>query len=214
LAHYTWSKFIDDVESSQEFGSTGSYMDAYNRSLDKALSGSDIPHHVVVTLMYEVPKFKGNRLVDGALGGWKVGVLETYTSGPTFTVVTATNQTNSFTAGLQRPNLLRDPNLASDQQTLNRWFDTSAFVNPAPLTFGNSPRSGLRGPSLLNTDATLEKSFAVTEQVKFNIRAEAYNLLNKANFNVPGFTLGGAGFGQISSARAARTMQLAARISF
>jgi len=168
----------------------------------------------VVTLMYEVPKVKGNRLVDGALGGWKVGVLETYTSGPTFTVVTATNQTNSFTAGLQRPNLLRDPNLASDQQTLNRWFDTSAFANPAPLTFGNSPRSGLRGPSLLNTDATLEKSFAVTEQIKFNLRAEAYNLLNKANFNVPGFTLGGAGFGQISSARAARTMQLAARISF
>ena len=214
LAHYTWSKFIDDVEASQEFGSTGSYMDAYNRRLDKGLSGSDVPHHVVVTLMYEVPKFKGNRFVDGALGGWKVGVLETYTSGPTFTVVTATNQTNSFSAGLQRPNLLRDPGLASDQQTLNRWFDTSAFANPAPLTFGNSPRSGLRGPSLLNTDATLEKNFAVTEQVKFNLRAEAYNLLNKANFNVPGFTLGGAGFGQISSARPARTMQLAARISF
>jgi hypothetical protein len=76
-------------------------MDAYNRGLDKGLSGSDI-RTTVVTLMYEVPKFKGNRSVDGALGGWKVGVLETYTSGPTFTIVTATNQTNSFSAGLQR----------------------------------------------------------------------------------------------------------------
>ena len=57
LAHYTFSKFIDDVESANEYGITGSYMDAYNRRLDKGLSGSDVPHHVVVTLLYELPKF-------------------------------------------------------------------------------------------------------------------------------------------------------------
>ena len=41
LAHYTYSKFLDDVEASQEYGSTGSYMDAYNRRLDKGRSGSE-----------------------------------------------------------------------------------------------------------------------------------------------------------------------------
>jgi hypothetical protein len=214
LAHYTFSKFIDDVEASQEFGATGSYMDSYRRYLDKGLSGSDVPHHLLITLLYEVRQFKGNRFVSGALSGWKVGALETIESGPSFTVVTATNQTNAFPAGLQRPNLLRDPALPSDQRTLARWFDVSAFVNPAPLTFGNSPRSVLRGASILTTDATLEKSFFLTERWKIDVRAEAYNMLNHTNFNIPGFTLGAAGFGAVSTARAARTVQLAARLSF
>ena len=55
LAHYTFSKFIDDVESANEYGVTGSYMDAYNRRLDKGLSGSDVPQHLVVTVLYELP---------------------------------------------------------------------------------------------------------------------------------------------------------------
>jgi hypothetical protein len=46
------------------------------------------------------------------------------------------------------------------------------------------------------------------------VRVEAYNLLNRANFNIPGFTLGAADFGVISSARPARTIQLGARFSF
>ena len=168
----------------------------------------------LITLLYEIPKVSGNRIVNGALGGWKVGALETIESGPAFTVVTATNQTNAFPAGTQRPNLVKDPTLPSDQQTLTHWFDTSAFVNPAPLTFGNSPRSVLRGASILSTDATLEKSFVLTERWKFDVRAEAYNLLNHANFNIPGFTLGAAGFGTVSTARASRTVQVAARLSF
>jgi hypothetical protein len=214
LAHYTFSKFLDDVEASQEFGSTGSYMDSYRRYLDKGLSGSDVPHHLLITVLYEVREFKSGRIVNGVIGGWKVGLLETIESGPAFTVVSATNQTNAFPAGLQRPNLLRDPILSADQQTLARWFDTAAFANPAPLTFGNSPRSGLRGAPVLTTDATLEKSFHVTERWKVDLRAEAYNLLNHANFNIPGFTLGAPGFGTVSTARAARTVQLAARLNF
>ncbi len=37
LAHYTFSKFIDDVAGADEYGDPGSYMDAYNRRLDKGL---------------------------------------------------------------------------------------------------------------------------------------------------------------------------------
>jgi hypothetical protein len=43
-------------------------MDAYNRRLDKGLSGSDVPHGLAVTLLYEVPRFKSNRVVNGAAG--------------------------------------------------------------------------------------------------------------------------------------------------
>jgi hypothetical protein len=214
LAHYTFSKFIDDVEAANEFGATGSFMDAYNRRLDKGLSGSDVPHHLLVTVLYELPQFRRNSFVNGALGGWKAGILETAESGPVFTVTTTANTTNAFPAGPLRPDLLRNPSLPPDQRTVNRWFDTLAFANPAPLTFGNSPRSGLRGASVVTTDATIEKSFYITERWKFDIRGECYNLLNHAIFNVPGFTFGAADFGVVSSARSPRTAQLAARVSF
>jgi hypothetical protein len=214
LAHYTFSKFIDDVEAASEFGATGSYMDAYNRRLDKGLSGSDVPHRLVLTLLYDVPKFKSHRAVNDILGGWKIGVLETAESGPPFTVTTTANTTNAFPAGTPRPNLLRDPSLPADQRTVNHWFDTSAFANPAPLTFGNSSRSGLRGAPLVTTDATLEKSFSITERWKFDLRGEFYNLLNHAIFNLPGFAFGAADFGMVSSSRSPRTAQLAARLSF
>ncbi len=65
----------------------------------------------------------------------------------------------------------------------------------------------------MTTDLTLEKSVAVTEKVRFDIRGEFYNLLNHANFNVPGSTLGAADFGTVTSARAGRTIQLAGRLT-
>ena len=214
LAHYTFSKFIDDVESANEYGMTGSYMDAYNRRLDKGLSGSDVPHHLVLTLLYELPPLRGNRLLKNTLGGWKLGVLETAESGAPFTVITSGNTTNAFPAGSLRPNLLRDAALSGDQRSIARWFDTSAFAAPAQFTFGNSPRSGLRGAPLVTTDVTLEKSIRLKEKVNFDLRGEFYNIWNHANFNVPGATFGAADFGLVTSARPGRTIQLAGRLSF
>ncbi|MEW5978754.1 MAG: carboxypeptidase-like regulatory domain-containing protein [Acidobacteriota bacterium] len=214
LAHYTFSKFLDDVESSNEYGITGNYMDAYNRRLDKGRSGSDVPHRLVFTVLYELPAFHRNRGARLALGGWKIGLLQTAQSGAPFTVVAAANTTNAFPAGPLRPNLLRKAILSARERTITRWFDPSAFAAPAPFTFGNSPRSGLRGGSLVTTDATLEKSFQVSERWKLDLRGEFYNLLNRANFNVPGFTFGAPDFGVVSGARPGRTVQLALRLSF
>jgi hypothetical protein len=61
---------------------------------------------------------------------------------------------------------------------------------------------------------TVEKSFHFTERYRFDLRGEFYNLLNHANFNVPGATLGAADFGVVTSARPGRQVQLAARLSF
>ena len=95
-----------------------------------------------------------------------------------------------------------------------RWFDTSAFAAPAPFTFGNSPRDGLRAAPLYTTDVTVERGFRFTERLRADLRAEIYNLLNRANFDLPGRTLGAADFGVVSAARSARYMQLALRLSF
>jgi hypothetical protein len=213
LAHYTKSRFMDDVESANEYGATGSYMDQYHRERDWARSASDVPDHFVLTAMYELPAF-GRGALAAILGGWRFSALETLQSGAPFTVITAANATNAFPSGALRPNLIGNPELPSSERTLGHWFNTAAFVNPANFTFGNAPRSVLRGPGLATLDATVEKTIALGAGMKFDLRAEAYNVLNRANFNIPGFTLGAADFGVISSARPARTIQLGARLSF
>ena len=213
LAHYTVSKFLDDVESSNEYGITGSYMDAYNRALDKGRSGSDVPQRLLLTIQYELPVVKGKRLLNRALGGWKLGLLETAQSGAPFTVVNSANTTNAFPAGSLRPNLIHDPN-RQEEPSITQWFDTSAFAAPAQFRFGNSPRSVLRGPRLVNIDATVERHFSIHEDFAFELRGEFYNLFNHANFSLPGATLGAADFGAITSAAGPRTIQLAARFIF
>jgi len=214
LAHYTRSRYMDDAEAANEYGVTGSYMDQYHRNLDWGRSATDVPNHLVVTALYQVPAAFGNPYLNALFGNWNIGVLQTVQSGPPFTVITTANTTNAFAAGPLRPNLVGDPDLPSDQRTLSRWFNTSAFVNPAAYTFGNSPRSVLRGPGIVTTDLTLEKTIGLVGDTRFDVRVEAYNLLNRANFYIPGFTLGAPDFGAISSARPARTVQLGARLSF
>ncbi|MEJ7606376.1 MAG: hypothetical protein WKF37_08925 [Bryobacteraceae bacterium] len=161
---------------------------------------------------------RGARLAIESLPGWSPGWLEgrrleTAQSGPVFTVVNVANTT--MPSPLVRCGRICSAMLVpSNERTINRWFDTNAFAAPAQFTFGNSPRSGLRGASLLTTDVTIEKSFRLTEHWKFDLRGEFYNVFNKANFEPPGHVLGGPGFGVVSSADAARRVQLAARLSF
>lgn len=212
LAHYTFSKFIDDAASANEYGDPGSYMNAYNRRLDKGLSGSDIPHRAIITVLYAVPQFTNHKLVHAALGGWQVGVLSTLQSGQPFTVFDSVNRSNSFSAGTMRPNRIGDP--TSGPQSLAQWFNTSAFQSAPAYSFGNSPRSVLRGPAWKTVDVTLAKHFKLTERWGTELRGELFNVLNHANFDTPGHTLGNADFGVISASEPARTVQLALRILF
>ena len=214
LAHYTKSRFMDDVESANEYGIGGQL---HGRVQPPARLGAKRQRRAAPLRADGAVRsadVRPTRAARAILGGWRVGVLETLQSGPPFTVMTTANTTNAFPAGALRPDLVGNPELPSSERTLSHWFNTAAFVNPAPFTFGNSPRSVLRGPGLATPDATVEKTIALGARTKFDVRVEAYNLLNRANFNIPGLTLGASDFGVVSSARPARTVQLGARLSF
>jgi hypothetical protein len=213
LAHYTFSKFIDDVASGDEYGDPGSYMDQYNRRLDKARSGTDVPHHLLLTTLYEMPRVPNSRVLNAIAGGWQVGVNANLQSGQPFTVFDAANTTNGFPAGTLRPMLAADPWLDSGR-TLQRYFNTAAFVHPPNFQFGNAPRSVLRGGASHNVDLSAAKHFPITERVRTEFRGEFFNVLNIANFDVPGHTLGNADFGIINSARPARIVELVLRVIF
>lgn len=212
LAHYTYSMFIDDVESFSEIGNTGSYMDAYNRRLDRGRSGSDIPHRAVFSGVYALPVLRNRGWVSKAFGDWRVGGLGSFEAGAPFTVFSAVNNTNAFPAGGLRADVVGDPR--SGTASLGRWFNTDAFAVPANFRFGNAGRSILRGPGVANVDLNLMKNFAMTERWKVEVRGEAYNAFNHANFGLPGASVAAPAFGTIRSARSGRAVQLAARITF
>jgi len=90
------------------------------------------------------------------------------------------------------------------------------FFNVEPGQTGTLGRAIINAPAFFNIDATLMKNIKFTENTRLQLRVEAFNLLNRANF-FPGASqqnINSTTFGQITSASAARQLQLAARFEF
>jgi hypothetical protein len=109
--------------------------------------------------------------------------------------------------------LLHNPLLSNP--TPNEWFDTSAFAIAPPDTFGNAGRNILRGPSFTSFDLSLFRSFYLTERFRLSLEAQAFNLFNNVNFDLPqNFADNPTTFGKVFSSKAPRQIQLALRFSF
>jgi hypothetical protein len=86
---------------------------------------------------------------------------------------------------------------------------------PAPThPFGNSGRNNIIGPAFWQIDFGVYKTFPVHERVRIQFRAEAFNALNRTNFNVPNGNISSQGFGQIISTLEPRQIQLALKLLF
>lgn len=103
-----------------------------------------------------------------------------------FYVTTQTNTTNAFAAGGLRADVLRNPNLDTGQRSVAKWFDTSAFAQPAAYTFGNQGVGMLRGAGVTSTDFSLQREFRFSERIKAQLRGETFNILNHMNLALPG----------------------------
>jgi hypothetical protein len=106
-------------------------------------------------------------------------------------------------------------NLSGDQRTLNRWFNTAAFVNPPNFIFGNSGVNILDGPGLALWDMAIQKLFSIREGMTLQFRGEAANLLNHVNLGQPSSTIGGSAYGAIRSLSSdPRNLQVSLRLQF
>ena len=225
LFNYTWSKFIDDVESANELGGeqNNGYTHFQLRHLDKALSGNDIRHRAVLSGVYELPVGRGkplsieNPALGMVFGGWSLGVIAEARTGSPFGIIEQTNRTNAFAHG-QRPNLVGDPTLSggrSKSERLAKWFDTSLFEAPGVGAFGNSPRNICCGPGFGVVDVSIQKRFSVTEGIRLEFRADFFNIANHANFRIPERRRGNSGFGRIrGTIGTGRQTQLGLRLEF
>jgi hypothetical protein len=215
LASYTWSKSIDD--SSNFFSSAGdpNYpQDSYNLRAERGRSNFDMRHRFSLSYSYDLPLGKGR-----LRGGWQTFGIWTFQTGRPFTVALLSDLDNSNTGrstlgfgANDRPNVAGNPVLANP--TPERWFNTSAFRMPAFGTFGNSGRNILDGPAYRTIAASIVKNARVTERMNVQFRAEAFNLLNQANLDLPDIFLGSPTFGRISSADSPRRVQFGLKVLF
>jgi hypothetical protein len=93
-------------------------------------------------------------------------------------------------------------------------FDGQVFFNDLPGTTSPLERAFINGPGFFNWDASIIKNIPVKESVRFQLRVEAFNLLNHTNFGNPQFSVNSSNFGRITTSGAARILQLVGRIEF
>jgi hypothetical protein len=206
-------------------------VDNYNFVNNRGRADFDRPHAINFSGSYTLPFGKGQRYMSGAngfvnrvIGDWTIGGLAVLQSGTVFSVTSArrtlgsslntyANYTGDRTIG----------EVAKDGRGVQFFSaaQVAAFTFPGAGEIGNSGRNAFRGPKFFNTDASLVKPIPITERVKMQFRAEAYNLLNHANFTTPGTSiLTPTTFGRLSatantsSGTGARVMQVALRVDF
>lgn len=128
-----------------------------------------------------------------------------------------------FPGGGNRPNSTGlSAKLSADrsrQEKLDRWFDTAQFLLPPPFSMGNVARTlpDVRGPGVVSFDFSLVKEAAFKESLRLQIRAEAFNALNRPQFWTPNTALGSLDFGRITASQQTllpRVMQFALKLVF
>ncbi len=216
LVGYSWSHSIDNVVLEFGGGAAGPQpQDPRNLRAERGNSIIDLRHRLTVSYLYELPFGKGkeflNRggIADLALGGWQTNGILTIQTGQPFSPVLQTSTTNGTGS---RPDVVGK---VTYPRTLQRWFDPSAYATPAPYTYGNASRNSLFGPGRFNWDMSLFKNFVIHDQMRFEFRAEAFNVFNHPQFGLPNQSIGNAQVGSITSTVGnPRQLQMGIRFQF
>ena len=217
--NYTYSKIMDTNDNDSD-----QIANPFNIRQSYAPAGYDQPNVATVDFVYMLPKVKGS-LDSPALrqifNGWELsGMIRSQSGMP----ITINSNGNLFGANLGSQYANLSGNAYAGQNAF-QWLNPAAFTRPADGQWGTLGRDALRLPPVRNVDASLMKNFIFTESVKLTFRCEVFNLFNhpqvwgiNTGFSGDnpgsGISASDANFGQASSWRDARTLQLALRFAF
>ncbi|MCB9383530.1 MAG: carboxypeptidase regulatory-like domain-containing protein [Bryobacterales bacterium] len=215
--NYTWGRCMDEQSSLAETRT----QNPYDLASDYSRCSYDLRHVFKFAYVYDLPFGRGRRfggdwnaLVNGVLGGWALEGITQIQSGAALNVRTGLDHANVGGRTVQRPDVLRDPN-ANAPHTAEQWFDTSAFVLPAPYTYGNAGAYIVNDAGRHNWDVAIQKQFAFRETHSLQVRAEMFNLANTVKM-VPSATqtFSSSSFGAVTSGTSARQIQFGLRYRF
>ena len=194
--NYTYSSFIDTA--SETFNPSNAEVavaqDSFNLQGDRARSSFDRPHRLSGNFVYELPIFQTQKgFVGHILGGFQINSFFTIQSGAPFTVLNGADPAGAL-AGIDglvgnsiRPNLNTTLDLSS--MTIPEILAAGGRSLFSPITaaqrVGSVGRNTLRAQRLTNVDFGIIKNTRISENVRFQIRADMFNVLNHRNFGVP-----------------------------
>jgi hypothetical protein len=170
------------------------------------LSVFDVRHRFVASILYELPfgdgkPFMQSGIGSAILGGWQISTIINASSGFPRTAYVGTDRSNTG-GGQDRPNVTgSEADLPGDQRTIQRWFNTDAFVLQPVGTWGNGPRNNFVGPGIKTLDASIIRNFRMTRSKTLQFRLEGFNVLNNPIWNDPNTTLTSPQYGTITSTR-------------
>jgi hypothetical protein len=227
LVAYTVGKLISDSNNtvSNNGGSANNPANTqnwYNLRAERSLSEMDVARNVVVSFVGELPFGPGKALLSGArgpvawlAGGWQINGITSHRSG--FPLAMSA----SISGGGNRPNSAGRSAAIEESRTrgeaLAKWFETTAFLQPASFTLGNVGRTlpDVRGPSMFNQDLSLIKNTKLGERAQLQLRFEYFNITNSPSFGQPNTALGSGAFGRVQSTLLLpRVGQVAAKLNF
>jgi hypothetical protein len=207
LLGYTYSKSIDDASN------IGEQINPFNERLSRVISTWDMTHNFVATWSYNLPF------------GWSVAGTARFSTG--FPVTLSDTSDNSLLGTLGNGvnnQLLDTPQFTRGSLDINTnprngqpAFNTSLFAPEALGQLGDAARRIFHGPGIENFDLQVSKNVRLLEGRSLDIRVEAFNVLNHAQFYGPASVVGtvnDANFGSVVTAAAPRLVQLAAKYHF
>ena len=219
LSSLTLSQTKDNGAGSLEGGtsaSTGNYpapQNFYDMDADFGISPYHQPYTSTTSFVWNLP-FTG-----AFAGGWQVSGINSLYTGEHVTF--SYNPAAAFqVSGIQqdfrgannyRPNIVGDPLVPKNQRTVQNWFNRDAVVIPTDPSqpFGNAPRNSVRAPFFWQVDMAVAKRVPLGGSSTVELRAEFFNLFNRANFRAPNANRSAGGFGTITQTYDPRQMQLA-----
>jgi len=216
---YTWAKNLTDNQND----SSTAPENSYNIRLDRGRASLDRRHIFNANYIYDLPFFrKRHDLAGNVLGGWEVSGLVTLQSGLPFTPSTSFDAAGlgnvpALVAG-NRPNLLCDPN-SGGARTFEQWFNTACTqlnptAPPVANVVGNAGRGIINGPPTKRVDFSVFKNIRFGEKARLQLRGEAFNIFNHTNFRAVNVTTTSTTFGQITTVRDPRNIQLGVKFIF
>jgi hypothetical protein len=216
-AAFTGGKQIDNV--GERFGGRSSFLDPNNLALSRSTGEEDRPQHFIANYIYELPFGPGRKWLSKGIGShilgrWQFSGVTTLSRGLPM-VITGPNNTRLPGVGAAAIRL-KDPVLPESERTLDRYFDTTAFLPAPTYSLGNDSRTQpkLRIPGLNTFDLNLSRSQPIGERMNIQFRAELFNAFNKPQFNAPVGNVTATNFGSINGASNSRVIQMGLRLSF
>ena len=215
LASFVWSKSIDDADLPIVglFDAAGA-QDERDLRLERGLSFFNVGRRVSGGYVYNLP-IAGDFLRP-LLRNWQTsGIITVQDGTPENPFYFSQDFANSGTPN--RPNIVPGEriSLPSGQRKPEHWFNSAAFSQPAPYTFGNAGRDILPTPGDVIYDLALARSFHPREWGTIQFRAEFFNTFNHPNFGIPGNNPDfGPFFGRILATGDPRRIQFALRYDF